>query len=97
MKDNFFRYLEGIFNQVKIRADIEAYLLHLYGNTVSFEAFHEINGEERKIYYSKEDSLTVISIKSTKKYNGILYMPYIIDIVIGDFIKSDSSYFETNK
>lgn len=81
---------EMIFSEEKLRND-----LHLYLDIEKQESFdiiseEEFSGLEKTINYSSSDSITLISINIIKKYHGIIYYPYQVEIGIGKFSKNPS-------
>lgn len=87
MENDFFKYLEAKFTLLKLRDDIEKYINYNVGNLSYMPAAHEFDAEEKLIEYKREDLITLIAVRVNKGYNGILFIPYIVEVAIGDFEK----------
>jgi hypothetical protein len=90
--------IEATFSIEKIRKDLHDYLD--IGNDTSFDLIsgEEFSGLEKQILYHVNDPITLIAIKVTKKYHGIVYFPYQLEIGLGKFkIEVNSSIYKVEK
>jgi hypothetical protein len=80
---NFLKEYELIFSVEKIKSDLLVYLDMEEAEVRRIISVHEIDGEEQVHIYSGKEALTILSIHLQKKYHGVVYLPFQIDVLIG--------------
>jgi hypothetical protein len=80
---SFLKEYELIFSIEKIKSDLLAYLDMEEAEVRRVISVHEIDGEEQVHMYSGKEALTILSMQIQKKYHGVIYLPFQIDVLIG--------------
>ncbi|MBB6329075.1 hypothetical protein HNP24_000025 [Chryseobacterium sediminis] len=81
MYDIFLKDIETIFNLNKLKNDL---LEYLDGDNEVLSS-HEINGNIKANVLEENDVLTLGSVEIIKKYEGQNFLPYKINLIIGNY------------
>jgi|GEM_PF-5592901 len=81
MYDIIFKDIEIIFNLSKLKIDLFKYL----DNDNEVWSSHELTGNIKKNVLEKEDLFTIGSIRITKKYHDQIFLPYTVDLIVGEY------------
>jgi hypothetical protein len=79
----FLQEYELIFSIEKIKSDLLAYLEMEQAEVKRIISAHDINGFKQTHTYSVKEPLTILALKVQKKYHGISYLPFQVDVLIG--------------
>jgi hypothetical protein len=79
----FLHEYELIFSIEKIKSDLLNYLEIEQAEVRRIISAHEIDGVEQVHFYSAKEPLTILALKLQKKYHGIIYLPFQVDVLIG--------------
>jgi hypothetical protein len=94
----WFKKIEEIFTIEKIKEDISHYLNLPESGTSDIVYEIHGSGNEQIVPYSSDDPHVIVSIKITKGYNGMSYIPIIVEVGIGTFTKHpDFNFYEVAK
>jgi hypothetical protein len=80
---NFLKEYELIFSIEKIKSDLLTYLEMEEAEVKRVISAHVIDGFEQTHLYSGKEPLTILALTIQKKYHGITYLPFQVDVLIG--------------
>ncbi|MCI3937940.1 hypothetical protein MQX03_12070 [Chryseobacterium aahli] len=82
----FFEKLEPIFNVEKLTKDLFSYINQNNDSQSYFlSSSHEISGSIKNHEIKNHDSIVISDIYITKKYHEQIFLPFQVNIIIGDF------------
>lgn len=87
MIDNFYKKLRTIFSLDKLKIDLFNYLeidstKHFQ---INLDSSNEFNEKVKSFVFDSNDSIVVESIITREKYYNQLYIPYQVNLIIGNF------------
>lgn len=84
MYNNFFSEIESSFSLEKLKKDLFNYL----ENDNQVISSNEINGNEKINILEEDDTFTISAIRIVKKYEGQNFIPYMVELVVGEYHKN---------
>ncbi len=92
---DLFCKLEAVFRTAKIKEDMFAYYDLANREQVTIYTYNTPENTERVSNYTASDPVTLIAIRVIKRYQGLIYLPYLVEIAVGDYEVSTKTAIDT--
>lgn len=74
--------VEDIFSVEQIRRDLYAYFKNKGSEIIEITSYNQ-TGDSKTTEFYLEDGLTLIEIRIVKRYKDLIYIPFVVEIVVG--------------